>query len=261
MKRKKLLVFLFLVLANTFCFSKPQQPITDTLILIEKVYLHTDRSTYFVGEDIWFKAYLIDGLDHSLTNHSNNLHIELITPDLKIIARRIIRLENGLGNGDFKIAPVLTSGKYKIRAYTNYMRNFGDQLFFTKEINVINANEEHAESSDEVKYLENKFSLNFFPEGGSLVDNVSSVVAFKFVDYSGLGSEVFGKVYSSNNDLITTFRSSHHGMGSFLLRPFPGLKYYSVFRGADSINRRAELPVSFPQGAALSVSKNQNDEI
>lgn len=24
---------------------------------VEKVYLHTDRSTYFMGEDIWYKAY------------------------------------------------------------------------------------------------------------------------------------------------------------------------------------------------------------
>ncbi len=233
----------------------------DSLIIIEKVYLHVDSDNFLADDDIWFKAYLIDALDHLLTDHSNNLHVELISPSSKIISSRIIRLEGGLGNGDFKLPADIKSGRYRLRAYTNYMRNFSDQLFFSKEITVTNATDGSETVTDEVEYLRNDITLNFFPEGGSLVDNVSSVVAFKPVDNSGMGCEVSGKVYSSSGDLITSFRSSHHGMGSFLLRPLPGLKYYSVFRGADSINRRAELPMSFPQGATLSVSKNQNNEL
>ena len=50
-------------------------------------------------------------------------------------------------------------------------------------------------------------------------------------------------------------------MGSFFLRPLPGLSYYSVFRGADSIDIRTELPTSFPTGVTLSVSINQNNEL
>ncbi len=143
----------------------------DSLKIIEKVYLHIDRDSYYAGDDIWFKAYLIDALDHLLTDHSSNLHVELISPSSKIISTRIIRLEGGLGNGDFRLPDSIRSGKYRIRAYTNYMRNFSDQLFFSKEITIINANDNgQDEISDKVKYVENKITINFFPEGGSLVE-------------------------------------------------------------------------------------------
>ena len=233
----------------------------DSLKVMEKVYLHLDRDIYYTGDDIWFKAYLIDALDHLLTDNSNNLHVELISSALKIISSKVLRLDGGLGNGDFKLADSIRSGRYKIRAYTNYMRNFSDQLFFTKEITVINANDRQAEISDEVKYVKNTFRLNFFPEGGSLIDSVYSIVAFKAVDNLGKGCDVSGKIYSSAGDLITTFKSTHLGMGSFILRPLPGLSYYSVFRSADSVDVRSELPGSFHTGVTFSTSINQDNEL
>lgn len=233
----------------------------DSSVYIEKVYLQTDRIYYYTGDDIWFKAYLIDAMDHFLTDRSSNLHIDLISPSLKIISSRIIRLEGGLGNGDFKLPDSIKSGKYKIRAYTNYMRNFSEQLFFTKEINVINPNDKQNGIPDTIKNVENNIRISFFPEGGSLVDYVSTIVAYKAVNSLDKGCDVTGKIYSSSGDLITTFRSTHLGMGTFLLRPIPGLSYYSIFKGADSIDIKTELPTSFSVGVTLSVSINQNNEL
>jgi len=232
----------------------------DSSVLIEKVYLHTDRTYYFPGDDIWYKAYLIDAADRLHSDHSNNLHVELISPSSKIIASRITRIGGGLGNGDFKLPDDLRSGRYKLCAYTNYMRNFSDSLFFSKEIIVINSTDEKDKISDEVKYVENKIQLCFFPEGGSLVNNVSSIVAFKATNSLGKGCDISGKIYSSNGDLITTFISTHLGMGSFFLRPSPGLSYYSIFKGDDSIEVRTELPKSFSEGVTLGVLISENNE-
>lgn len=241
--------------------SIPGPSQNDTLDLIEKVYLHTDRDTYFAGDDIWFKAYLVDAMDHLLSNHSNNLHVELIYPDLKIISSRVVRLNEGLGNGDFKLPDNICSGRYIIRAYTNYMRNFSDELFFTKEITIVSAKENEEEIP--VKYINGtkNISLDFFPEGGSLVENVSSLVAFKAVDNRGLGCSIKGKIYSSDGKSLNTFRSSQMGMGSFLLRPLPGVKYYAMFSGSDSTEIRADLPASLPQGVALSTSRSHDNEL
>ena len=232
----------------------------DSLSVIEKVYLHVDRDSYYAGDNIWFKAYLIDALDRLLTDHSSNLHVELISPSSKIISNRIIRLEGGLGNGDFRLSDDIKSGRYKIRAYTNYMRNYGDQLFFSKEIVIVNS-ADSSKISERVKYVENKTQISFFPEGGSMVDNVSSIVAFKAVNYLGKGCDVSGKIYSSGGELITTFKSTHLGMGTFFLRPLPGLKYYFIIRGADSIDIKTELPASFPTGVTFSASIDQNNEL
>jgi hypothetical protein len=140
------------------------------------------------------------------------------------------------------------------------MRNYGDPLFFSKEIAVINS----ADSSkipDRVKYVENKIQVSFFPEGGSLINNVSSIVAFKAVNYLGKGCDVSGKIFSSAGELVTTFKSKHLGMGTFFLRPLLGLKYYSTVRGADSIDIKTELPTSFLTGVTFSASINQNNEL
>jgi hypothetical protein len=61
--------------------------------------------------------------------------------------------------------------------------------------------------------VKNKFEVSFFPEGGSLVDNVPSVVGFKAVNASGSSCDVSGEVYSSTGELVTTFKSVHKGMG------------------------------------------------
>ena len=240
--------------------KSPDPPVIDSLKVMEKVYLHVDRDSYSAGDDIWFKAYLIDAMDHLLTDHSSNLHVELISPYSKIISGRIIRLEDGMGNGDFKLPSDIKSGRYKLRAYTNYMRNFSDQLFFNKEIIIVNSNDSD-KASEKVTYVENQILLTFFPEGGSLVENVSSNVAFKAVNSLGKGCDVTGKIYSSKGDLITTFKSTHLGMGSFFLRPLPGISYYSVYRGADSIDFKTQSPASFPVGVTFSVSMNQNNEL
>jgi hypothetical protein len=169
-------------------------------------------------------------------------------------------MDGGLGNGDFRLPDNIKSGRYRLRAYTNYMRNFGDQLFFNKEITIINSKNEQEETLP-VKYAENKIQLGFFPEGGSMIDNVSSIVAFKAVNILGKGCDVSGKIYSANGDLITTFRSTHLGMGTFYLRPMPGMHYYSIFRGADSIDTRTDLPVSFPAGVTISSAINRKNEL
>lgn len=263
MVKIKIFVVVFLLIINQHCVLGVLIPYPfqkDSLTLIEKVYLHVDRDIYFSGEGIWFKAYLIDALDHLLTDHSRSLHVELISPSLNIISSKIIRLEGGLGNGDFELPDNPVSGKYIIRAYTNYMRNFSDKIFFRKEISIIGENMQ-TESSDQVKGIAIPIKLEFFPEGGSLIENVYSTVAFKALDNLGNGCDVCGKIFSSDGDLITTFRSSHYGMGSFIFKPLHGLNYHAIFRGADSIDFINELPESFLKGASLSVSKNLKNEL
>jgi len=233
----------------------------DSLKIIEKVYLHTDRTYYYPGNDIWFKAYLINAYDRSLSNLSRNLHVELISPSGGIHSDRIIRLDNGLGNGDFKLPNSLSSGRYRLRAYTNYMRNFSDQIFFNKEINILKTSTSINNSSDAGKSEQRRIDVNFFPEGGSLVENVSSIVAFKAVDEQGKGCDVSGEVYSSAGDKISAFRSIHLGMGSFVLKPEPGLSYYSVVKGPDNSETKSEIPKSYTSGVTLSASVNNNNEI
>ncbi|HKK42627.1 MAG TPA: TonB-dependent receptor plug domain-containing protein [Bacteroidales bacterium] len=227
----------------------------------EKVYLHVDRDIYFPGDDIWFKAYLVNASDNRLTSHSMNLHIEMISPSSEIIASKIIRIEGGLGNGDFSLPYDAGSGFYRLRAYTNYMRNMKDPQFFIKEIEIINGNENKAVPGIKMKFVQGANQLRFFPEGGSLVDSVPSVVSFKAVDEHGKGCDISGKVFSSSGELITLIRSVHLGMGFFQLTPVPGISYYCLYRGPDGIEKRAEIPQSFHEGITLSALHRRDSDL
>lgn len=236
-------------------------PVNDSLKIIEKVYLHIDRDSYYPGDNIWFKAYLIDASDRFLTNHSLNLHVELISPDSKILDSRIIRISNGLGNGDFLLNKKLPSGHYRLRAYTNYMRNFSDELFFNRYITIINSSDANKILSDSVQYLRNKVDISFFPEGGSLVDEVASVVAFKAVNALGKGCDVSGTVYSSTGEMITSFKSSHKGMGRFSITPASGVNYYVIAKSKSGDSVKSELPSAFSEGIILNLAKIQANRL
>src|ERR1035437_4752709 len=164
----------FMLLLNlSHAQKKKNLSVTKTSVtaplIVEKVYLHFDRPYYASGDDIWFKAYLTDAFSNKLTDNSNCLYVELISSDSRILQRHVIRMKDGRGYGDFHLTGSLPSGKYQVRAYTNCMRNFGDYFFFKKEIQV-----ENISGLKAAKVLPNSLTdsvdVQFFPEGGSLVD-------------------------------------------------------------------------------------------
>jgi hypothetical protein len=130
------------------------------------IYIQTDF--YNPGDLIWFKCYLIDGFTHLLSDSSNILRVDLINENSKILISKVIKLENGLGNGEISLSDTLSSGAYMLRAYTNYMRNFGEELFFKKEIRVFNSSDS-LNSVTKLTEISDDIEINFFPEGGSLM--------------------------------------------------------------------------------------------
>jgi hypothetical protein len=48
-------------------------------VSIEKIYVHTDREFYALGDTIWYKAYSVDGLSNKPLIEEHNLMVELIS--------------------------------------------------------------------------------------------------------------------------------------------------------------------------------------
>jgi hypothetical protein len=140
------------------------------------------------------------------------------------------------------------------------MRNFGDQLYFNKEVSVIGGSSAMEADSDDIKIADSNLEITFFPEGGSLMDNVSSFVAFKAENGAGAGCDVSGEVYSSDGVLITTFSSTHLGMGKFILKPVHGLRYYATVKNSEGDVIKREIPESFAKGFVISHGVSQMNE-
>ena len=83
----------------------------------EKVYVHTDNTCYFIGDTIWYKAYVLRADSLMPTDMSKILYVELLSPDGVVAERqRIIISDKGFTNGQFVLKDSLYSGYYEIRA-------------------------------------------------------------------------------------------------------------------------------------------------
>ena len=102
----------------------------------EKIYLQTDKPFYKPGEDIWLRAFVVDGLTHKPTGVSNIVYVELIDPKGGVEKQLILPVANGEAVGDFNLDASAPGGLYKVRAYSKWMKNFGEETFFEKEIQV-----------------------------------------------------------------------------------------------------------------------------
>jgi len=135
---------------------------------VEKAYLQFDKPHYAAGDTIYFKAYLTAGEQHKLSGLSGILHVDLINTKNKIDQSIKLQLDSGLAHGDFALPDSLPAGNYRIRAYTQLMRNSDETAFFDKIIPI--------GSTKPIKIPENlakkpaqqglKPDLQFFPEGG-----------------------------------------------------------------------------------------------
>jgi hypothetical protein len=267
---RKTVLKVLTVLCLLFSLSFIEDGRTDA-IFFEKVYLHLDRHFYLSGDDIWFKAYLVDAQNNKLSQKSSRiLYAELISPESKLLMRRVLYVDtDGCSIGDFRLKETAVSGKYRIRAYTKWMLNFGDVFVFEKEIEVRNIsgepelkllsrkkkNKDKNGISNETVITREDVEIQFFPESGSLISGIENTVAFKANDWSGRGADVSGGVLNSNGDTVALFASEYLGTGKFMFTPQAGELYQAFFVPKDVIySLYAKFPESLDSGFTLNIT-------
>ncbi len=195
----------------------------------EKVYLHFDNTGYFLGETIWFKAYVVKAQNNALTDMSKTLYVDLLSPEGYVIENKKLKIENGASRGEFVLPDSLKAGFYEIRAYTRCMINFGQEVIFSRVFPVFDEPKTDGNYVDrnmtyrkftipvlrEKEPKRDKINVSFFPEGGNLVVGMESKVAFKATDKQGKSIDVTGVVYNSKGDEIASIMTNHDGMGAF----------------------------------------------
>ena len=211
---------------------------------VEKVYLHTDKDIITGNENLWFSAYATLGTKHHYSFASKVLHVDFINPEGKIIKNQTIPLEEGRGKGSIKIPKNIVSGEYKLRAYTKWMRNKDASFYFSKTIKVVNKDSKNSTQNNTY------FDLQFFPEGGTIIEGLVGRIAFKAIGKDGLGKDVRGKIVDSNNKFITNFKSIENGAGVFNFSP----KSSETYTAITNNNVKFKLPKSEKSGYNMLVS-------
>jgi CarboxypepD_reg-like domain len=105
--------------------------------LQEQVYLTTDKPYYYPGEMIWFKAFMRYSNPEKMDTLSRVLHVELIGSDKKIVQSKEYFIDRGMSSGDLLLNETLSPGPYYIRAYTQWMHNYGEGNFFLKQLPIL----------------------------------------------------------------------------------------------------------------------------
>lgn len=197
----------------------------------EKVHLHFDNTSYYVGDTIWFKAYVTLAEKQTFSLISRPLYVELVDQTGHIADKQIIKLTQGEGNGQIILPRSMLSGYYEVRAYTRWMLAFNDPQYFSRTFPIYQpSNSDKLEriittyelsSSMEFRppITKEKLSVRFFPEGGQLVEGVTSRVAFKAESKDEGNVELSGKIYNKDGAEIASLETLHDGMGHFEYTP------------------------------------------
>lgn len=231
----------------------------------EKVHLHFDNASYYVGDTIWFKAYTVIAENNYPSMISKPLYVELVDQMGYVTDKQIVKITNGEGHGQIILTKNVLSGYYEIRAYTKWMLAFGKDQYFSRTLPVYRKVDSYNDDERSIATYQwvatakqrptkkkDKFSLRFFPEGGVLVEGVPSIVAFKAESEEEKNISVSGAVYpKGSSDTLASIKTLHDGMGSFLYVPTTDPATAKVqWKGKDYTFK---LPTALPSGYTMSV--------
>ena len=255
--------------------------------LQEKVFVHTDNQCYFVGDTLWYKAYVVRADNLQPTDMSRILYVELLSPDGLLVERQnIIISPQGYTCGQFTLRDSLYSGYYELRAYTRWMLNFNvrhhryrrDETwwFYNKQMAadyfrvwdglysrvfpVYSKPENEGDYDVRSMYQRPKtripkqkkedLQVSFFPEGGQLIEGVPNRVAFEVTNQHGEAVDIKGTVEVDESKTLD-IHTEYMGRGSFMVTPgHKRLKARFTYHDKDY---KFDLPKTERQGVAIQL--------
>ncbi|MBS1505613.1 MAG: hypothetical protein JSS79_03100 [Bacteroidetes bacterium] len=216
----------------------------------EKIFVHTDRQLYLTGESMWFSIFLVDAVLHQPDELSKVVYLELISKDNLSVTKTKVAVNNGRGSGSLFLPSSLQSGQYVLIAYTQWMRNFSPDGFFRQPVTIVNP---FVKLSPPAIASASDFDIQFFPEGGNLVDGIKSTVAFRVVGKDGRGINFKGALLDDKKDTVAHFSPLHFGLGQFTITPSVSQHYQAVITKSKGQKILAPFPVVQESGFSLHV--------
>lgn len=203
----------------------------------EKLFVRTDKESYYSGETIWMRTYLMNAISHLPVNVPTKVHLQLLNEKGETLIHHRLNSINGGASANFNLADTLDHGNYLIKAFTDLMDTVNSGPFFQRPIQVTGFIEDPPVKKDPDPLLQ------FFPEGGDLIEGITSTVGFKYNRTSFIGT-----LYEDGREL-QQISPVHNGMGSFQIQPIKGKRYYVAIEG---VNNEFDLPRAKSDGATIS---------
>lgn len=210
----------------------------------EKLYLHVEKEVHDQGEHLWFKIYLVAGARHRPSPISTGAYVELLGPDGSKLKKKYIKVNRGLGYGDIEITADMPKGRYRLKAYTDWMKNF-DWDYIPESPVLIKA------SAEEETTKSNDCDVSFYPEGGKWVAGLRQKVAFASGDYSSASGTIVNKA----GDEVQSFDTGDDKIGLMEMEVEEGAELFAQISGCDA---KVPMPAIAKTGTVMTARNMGN---
>ena len=248
---KKLFIFLCLI----FSIQLQSQEIESSFEYFiesprEEIYAHLNKSTYVVGEQIWYKLYVFSKSTKELFDGTANIYVTLSKPNGDIVSQKLISAYDGTAKGQIKLEENLTSGNYIFKAYTNFMRNFEmENLHAELAVKILNAEDKSFDKADS----DSAIDVQILPESGNLLVDSKNTVGLIAKNRSGNIVPYLQLSIFENDKLLTQVELNDKGVGLFELVPAKDRKYSATYTYNDK-DFKIDLPDVNSKGIILNIS-------
>lgn len=225
----------------------------------EKLFGHLDRPAYVSGETLWLKLYAVEGTTQQPLPASTIAYVEVLDPQQKPVLQAKIALREASGQGSLVLPATLVSGRYTVRAYTNWMQNFGPEFYFQEAITIVNTRVPLGAAAARPAPA---YDAQFFPEGGYLVQGLASKMGFKVTDNTGRGVAAEGTILDAAGATVARFKTLRFGLGSFSFTPAKaGAAYRAVIKLTNQQTITQNLPAVREQGYVLRLEEASPEQL
>lgn len=223
----------------------------------EVAFVHLNKSIYIKGENIGYKAYVLDKANRKPSLETTNLYCVILDSTNTVIKQQLVKVENGMASGLFQLDSLFTSGDYKFSAFTNWMRNFSEQNHFSQSIKIIDPEKTKEVNSRNINL---NVDAQFLPEGGHAVVGIETVYGVVIKNNFGFGiPNIEGDIVDSKNNRVTNFKLNDLGISRFILRPKLNEQYTAVFQ-INNKEHRFPLTGIKPFGYGIKI-QNLNSKL
>jgi hypothetical protein len=220
------------------------------------VFLHPDKPLYTTGDRLWLSAYLLDPTTHQpLADrsgatgelHNPALYVELLTADGQRVLHQWQAVREGRAAGDFRLSDSLTTGVYRLRAYSEGSR---DTLrpAFERALRVQSGLAAPVFTPQDPAF--DSLDVQVLPEGGRWVAGLPARLGVKVLDRRGWGQPVTVAILNEQNAEVAQTTTNARGLGHLDLTPAPGQRYRAVARWG-TLEQPAALPPPEAEGLSL----------
>lgn len=215
----------------------------------ESMFIHTNKTTYLTGENIWFKVYVYDKLNKKPSIETKNIYVGIFDSKGNQVSKKLYLAKNGATDNSIKIDSSFSSGFYFLKANTKWMNNFREDDSFVQKIQILNPQKN---STQKAKISSKEFDIQFLPEGGHLVNNIKNTLGIKILDDKGAGTSASGAIYNSKGEQITNFKTNFLGIGKLSFTPFKKEIYTAKITLQNS--KEITIPISDIKEKGINIS-------